>query len=55
MPVALANLVRFCLMPGQRSDSVDVPPLIDGIALGGLIADKASSWVPGLCLRHAPE
>jgi transposase len=28
-------------MPGQRYDSVDVPPLIEGIAFGGLIADKA--------------
>ena len=38
---ALGNLVRFLLMPGQRYDSVDVPPLIDGIAFDGLIADKA--------------
>ena len=38
---ALGNLVRFRLMPGQRFDSVEVPPLIDGIAFKGLIADKA--------------
>jgi transposase len=38
---ALGNLVRFRLMPGQRYDSVDVPPLINGIAFDGLIADKA--------------
>ena len=38
---ALGNLVRFHLMPGQRFDSVGVPPLIDGIAFDGLIADKA--------------
>ena len=38
---ALGNLVRFRLMPGQRYDSVEVPPLIDGIAFEGLIADKA--------------
>ncbi|WP_323038774.1 IS5 family transposase [Gemmobacter sp.] len=38
---ALGNLVRFRLMPGQRHDSVEVPPLIDGIAFDGLIADKA--------------
>lgn len=37
---ALGNLVRFHLMPGQRFDSVGVPPLIDGIAFDGLIADK---------------
>ena len=38
---AVGNLVRFWLMPGQRYDSVEVPPLIDGIAFDGLIADKA--------------
>ena len=38
---ALGNLVRFRLMPGQRYDSVEVPPLISGIAFDGLIADKA--------------
>lgn len=38
---ALGNLVRFHLMPGHRFDSVGVPPLIDGIAFDGLIADKA--------------
>ena len=38
---ALGNLVRFRLMPGQRYDSVEVPPLIEGIAFAGLIADKA--------------
>ena len=37
---ALGNLVRFRLMPGQRHDSVEVPPLIDGLAFDGLIADK---------------
>lgn len=37
----LGNLVRFRLMPGQRHDSVEVPPLINGIAFDGLIADKA--------------
>ena len=38
---ALGNLVRFHLMPGHRFDSVGVPPLIDGIAFDGMIADKA--------------
>ena len=38
---ALGNLMRFRLMPGQRYDSVEVLPLIDGIAFDGLIADKA--------------
>ena len=28
-------------MPGQRHDSVEVPPLIEGVAFDGLIADKA--------------
>jgi transposase len=38
---ALGNLVRFILLPGHRFDSIGVPPLIDGIAFQGLIADKA--------------
>ena len=29
------------LLPGHRFDTVGVAPLIDGIAFGGLIADKA--------------
>jgi transposase len=38
---ALANLVRFVLLPGQRFDTVGVAPLIDGIDFDALIADKA--------------
>lgn len=38
---ALGNLVRFILLPGQRFDTIGVPPLLDGIACGALIADKA--------------
>ena len=38
---ALGNLVRFQLLPGQRFDSVGVPPLIDGLSFAALIADKA--------------
>ena len=38
---ALGNLVRFVLLPGQRFDTVGVPPLIDGLAFQALIADKA--------------
>jgi transposase len=38
---ALGNLVRFRLMPGNRFDSIGVAPLSDGVAFGGLIADKA--------------
>jgi transposase len=38
---ALGNLVRFELLPGHRYDTVGVPPLIDGIDFGALIADKA--------------
>jgi transposase len=33
--------VRFVLMPGQRFDTVGVAPLIEGVAFGALIADKA--------------
>ena len=38
---ALGNLVRFELLPGQRFDTVGVPPLVKDIEFGGLIADKA--------------
>ena len=38
---ALGNLVRFRLMPGHRFDIIGVAPLIDGVAFGALIADKA--------------
>jgi len=38
---ALGNLVRFRLMPGNRYDSIGVPPLIEGVTFDGLIADKA--------------
>ena len=38
---ALGNLVRFELLPGHRFDTVGVDPLLDGVAFGGLIADKA--------------
>jgi hypothetical protein len=33
--------VRFVLLPGQRFDTVGVPPLIEGLAFDALIADKA--------------
>jgi transposase len=38
---ALGNLVRFVLLPGQRHDTVGVPPLIEGMAFGALLGDKA--------------
>ena len=38
---ALGNLVRFRLLPGHRFDTVGVAPLINGIELGALLADKA--------------
>jgi hypothetical protein len=38
---ALGNLVRFHLMHGHRFDTVGVAPLIDGIAFGAFVADKA--------------
>ena len=38
---ALGNLVRFILLPGHRFDTVGVPPLIDGLSFGALIADTA--------------
>ncbi len=33
--------MRFELMPGQNYDTVDVLPLIQDVAFGGLTADKA--------------
>ena len=33
--------MRFVLLPGHRFDTIGVPPLIDGLAFGALIADKA--------------
>jgi transposase len=44
---ALGNLVRFVLLPGQRHDTVGVPPLIEGIAFDALLGDKAfdADWL----------
>jgi len=44
---ALGNLVRFVLLPGQRHDTVGVPPLIENIAFGALLGDKAfdADWL----------
>ena len=38
---ALGNLVRFTLMPGQRHDSVNAEPVLDGLDFDALLADKA--------------
>ena len=44
-PVAAARITvslgRFESLPGQRFDTVGVPPLIEGLAFGAMIADKA--------------
>jgi transposase len=37
---ALGNLAHFLLLPGQRHDSVGAEPLLNGIEIGALIADK---------------
>jgi transposase len=37
---ALGNLAHFLLLPGQRHDSVGAEPLLDGIEIGALMADK---------------
>ena len=39
--------MRFVLLPGQRHDSVGVRPLIEGIAFGALLGDKAfdADWL----------
>jgi transposase len=38
---ALGNLVRFKLLPGQRSEIVGVPELIEGLTFQAMLADKA--------------
>ena len=38
---ALGTLARFVLLPGQRHDSLGVPPLIEDVAFGALLGDKA--------------
>src|SRR4029453_9220112 len=38
---ALGNLVRFVLLPGQRHDTIGVPPLIAGLDFNALLGDKA--------------
>jgi transposase len=44
---ALGNLARFLLLPGQRHDSIGVEPLLEGVAIGALIGDKAfdNDWL----------
>ena len=43
----MGNLVRFILLPGQRHDSVGVPPRIEDIAFDALLGDKAfdADWL----------
>ena len=43
----MGNLVRFVLLPGQRYDTIGVERLIEGVAFGGLVADKAfdANWI----------
>ncbi len=52
---ALGNLARFTLLPGQRHDSVGVEPLISGVAIGALLADKAfnNDWLRAELDRRA--
>jgi len=38
---ALGNLVRFKLLPGQRSEIVGIHDLIEGLAFDAMLADKA--------------
>ena len=33
--------MRFVLLPGQRHDTVGVPPLVEGVAFDALLGDKA--------------
>jgi transposase len=40
-------LVRFVLLPGQYHDTIGVRPLIEGVAFGALLGDKAfdADWL----------
>ncbi len=38
---ALGNLVRFSLLPGQRSEIVGAPALIEGLTFDAFLGDKA--------------
>ena len=44
---ALGNLVKFLLLPGQAHDMKGVAPLIEGVSLDALLADKAfdTDWL----------
>ncbi len=39
--------MRFVLLPGQRHDTIGLPPLIEGVEFEALIADKAfdADWI----------
>ena len=50
---ALGNLVRFVLLPGQRFDTVGVPPLIDGLAFEALIVFDSNAIIAELDARGA--
>jgi len=41
MALTMGNLVRFCLLPGNRHDTVRVARLIENIHFSTMIADKA--------------
>ena len=45
--VALGNLVRFLLLPGQAHDMKSIAPLIKGVSFDALRADKAfdADWL----------
>src|SRR3546814_21048743 len=52
---ALGNLVRFVLLHGHRFDTVGMPPRIDGLCFGELIADKAFDSTPLIELGRVPS
>ena len=39
--------MRFLLLPGQRHDTVGLPPLVEGVEFKAFIADKAfdADWI----------
>ena len=40
----MGTLVRFKLLPANPYDTVGVPPVIEGVEFGGLLADKAVDY-----------
>ena len=49
--------LRFVLLPGQRHDTIGVPPLIEGVDFGALPGDRAFAvdWLRGELDRRGAD